>query len=411
MTFRGPSRILPREGAGVKALLAALLALAAALALPPVSPAAEPSRPRAVRIATQSPLTVRYEADGEALKHAVTLAVQELGGTLRRRGITVEVASFDDQGSATAGVESARRIVADDAIVAVVGPVTSDVALEVAPVYRDAGLAMISPSSTHPGLTGRGFANVFRLCGRDDVQSEVAARFIDRSLGARTVHVVHDATTYGSGNAESFRAAARRRTLEVVGFDTAVTAEDAVAVAAAVKARAPDVLYFAGHWDVAGLVFKAARGGGVTARFVGSDGIDSSELARIAGDAVAGAYYTSVAGPVAVHPQARAFAHEYRKKFGKYPEPFAAQAYDAAAVVLEAIGGAASQGELSRATVTAALRRTRYLGYSGYVTFNELGDLRRALYLVMRVNSGDPERWDENRELKRLGITPPVPPR
>jgi branched-chain amino acid transport system substrate-binding protein len=169
------------------------------------------------------------------------------------------------------------------------------------------------------------------------------------------------------------------------------------------------VLYFGGNWDVAGLVFKAAREAGVAARFVGSDGIDSSELARIAGEAAAGAYYTSVGGSLAVHPQARAFAYEYRKRFGKYPEPFTAQAYDAAAVVLEAIATAASKGELSRATVTAALRRVRYLGYSGYVAFNELGDLRRALYLVMRVHSGDPERWDENRELKRLGLVPPVP--
>jgi len=99
---------------------------------------------------------------------------------------------------------------------------------------------------------------------------------------------------------------------------------------------------------------------------VGADGIDSSELVLGAGEAAVGAYYTSVAGAVAVHPQARGFTYQYRKTFDRYPEPFAAQAYDAAAVVLEAIARAARRpAGVSRGTVVAALRQTRYLGYSG----------------------------------------------
>jgi len=79
--------------------------------------------------------------------------------------------------------------------------------------------------------------------------------------------------------------------------------------------------------------------------------------------------------------------------------------------VLEAIARAARRPEgVSRETVVAALRRTRYLGYSGPITFDERGDLRRALYLVMQVSARDPDRWDDNRELKRLGLAPPPHP-
>jgi hypothetical protein len=55
----------------------------------------------------------------------------------------------------------------------------------------------------------------------------------------------------------------------------------------------------------------------------------------------------------------------------------------------------------------AALRDTRHLGYSGPIVFDEHGDLRRALYLVMQVSAREPDDWDDNRELKRLGISPP----
>ena len=407
MAARGPSRILPRAGSGVKAAVTFVLALLGASACAPY--ASESSPPRVIRIATQSPLSERYLADGQALMLAVRLAVDELGGVLRKYGLAVEVANYDDRASVPAAVDDARSIVADAAILAVVGPLTSDVALEVAPIYRDAGLAMVSPSSTHPDLTDRGMPNVFRVCGRDDVQADLAARFIQQSLRAKKVYVVHDGTTYGRGNAESFRAAAKGRDLPLVAFDVAETALDVPKVAAAIAAATPDVLYFAGGSDIAGPLFREARQAGVAAKFVGSDGIDSSALLQDAGEAAVGAYYTSVAGAVAVHPQARGFTYEYRKAFGKYPEPFAAQAYDATAVVLEAIARAARQPQgASRATVVAALRRTRYLGYSGPVSFDERGDLRRALYLVMKVSASEPDDWDDNRELKRLGLAPPA---
>ena len=193
-----------------------------------------------------------------------------------------------------------------------------------------------------------------------------------------------------------------------MAFDVAETPLDVPKVAAAIAAAAPDVLYFAGASDIAGPLFREARRAGVAAKFVGSDGIDSSALLVDAGEAAVGAYYTSVAGAVAVHPQARGFTYVYRKTFDRYPEPFAAQAYAAAAVVLEAIARAARRPDgVSRATIVAALRETRYLGYSGPISFDERGDLRRALYLVMKVSARDPDEWDDNRELKRFGLSPP----
>jgi hypothetical protein len=57
--------------------------------------------------------------------------------------------------------------------------------------------------------------------------------------------------------------------------------------------------------------------------------------------------------------------------------------------------------------MVAALHSTRYMGLTGPIAFDEHGDLRRALYLVMKVTVDDPDDWDDNRELKRLGLVPP----
>jgi len=130
--------------------------------------------------------------------------------------------------------------------------------------------------------------------------------------------------------------------------------------------------------------------------------------AKIAGKAVVGMHYTSVAGPVSVYPQARQFAEDYKKKFGKNPEPFAAQAYDATAIAVKAIEAAAKGGKApTREAVTAAIRGVRHTGITGSVEFDAKGDPKKALYFVLQVVSDNPEKWGDNKEVKRLVIAAP----
>jgi branched-chain amino acid transport system substrate-binding protein len=148
----------------------------------------------------------------------------------------------------------------------------------------------------------------------------------------------------------------------------------------------------------------------VKSKFLGPDGLDSSDLTKIAGKAVVGMFYTTVAGPVTVYPQAKQFADLYKKNYGKNPEPFAAQAYDATAILLEAIEAAAKGGTLpSREAVSAAVRTVRHTGVTGTIEFNSKGDPKKATYFVIQVMSDDPQKWGENKEVKRLVIAPPSP--
>ena len=137
--------------------------------------------------------------------------------------------------------------------------------------------------------------------------------------------------------------------------------------------------------------------------------MDGWDVVRMAGKAVVGMYYTSVAGPVSVYPQAKQFAEEYKKKFGKTPEPFAAQAYDSAAIAIKALEAAAKGGKApTRDAVTAAVRDVRYTGITGTVEFDAKGDPKKALYFVLRVASDNPEKWGDNKEVKRLTIAAPA---
>ena len=124
--------------------------------------------------------------------------------------------------------------------------------------------------------------------------------------------------------AEFFKADAEKKGIKVLGFEGTEEKSNFDPIITPIKAKNPDLIYFGGIYEQAAPFFKQAREKGVKAKFLGPDGLDSSDLTKIAGKAVVGMYYTSVAGPVSVYPQAKQFADEYKKKFGKNPEPFAA---------------------------------------------------------------------------------------
>jgi branched-chain amino acid transport system substrate-binding protein len=392
-------------------LLRSALATAVVIALVSVPMAAklESQAKGTIKIATQSPLSGGQAALGEGIKLGTQLAVEKLKGSLEKQGFKVELVPFDDQAKPDVGVANAKNIVADKDILAVIGHLNSGVAIPSSEVYKDATLAMISPANTNPTVTDRGYPNVNRVCGRDDVQGVVGSEFAHGTMKAKTAYIIHDKTTYGQGVAEFFKADAEKKGIKILGFEGTEEKSNFEPIITPLKAKNPDLIYFGGIYEQAAPFFKQAREKGVKAKFLGPDGLDSSDLTKIAGKAVVGMNYTSVAGPVSVYPQAKQFADEYKKKFGKNPEPFAAQAYDATAIALKAIEAAAKGGKMpSREDVSKEVRKVKHTGITGAVEFDDKGDPKKALYFVLQVANDNPEKWGDNKEVKRLTIAAPT---
>src|SRR2546426_5874779 len=388
-------------------LTLSLLAALALVALPAASHlAAQGSSKGTIKIATQSPLSGGQAALGEGIKLGAQLAIEKLRGPLDQMGFKIELVPFDDQAKPDVGVANAKNIIADKDILVVIGHLNSGVAIPSSEVYKDASLAMISPANTNPTVTDRGYPNVYRVCGRDDVQGVVGAEFA-KSLGTKSAFVIHDKTTYGQGVAEFFKADAEKKGIKVMGFEGTEEKSNFDPIITPIKAKNPNVIYFGGIYDQAAPFFKQTREKGVKSKFLGPDGMDSSDLTKIAGKAVVGMYYTSAAGPASALPKAKAFVEDFKKKFGKNPEPYAAEAYDATAIALKAIEAAAKSGKLSREDVATAVRKTKHSGITGDIEFDSKGDRKKALYFVLQVVSDDPAKWGDNKIVKQLTISPP----
>jgi branched-chain amino acid transport system substrate-binding protein len=363
-----------------------------------------------IKIASQSPLSGAQSVLGIGIRNGVELAIEQNSDALAEMGFEVQFVPYDDQATPDVGVSNAQLIVADSAILGVIGHYNSGVAIPSSEVYNNNNLVMVSPANTNPLVTDRGLPTVNRVCGRDDLQGPTGARFAAEQ-GLTSVYILHDTTAYGQGVANYFQTEAEAQGLVVLGFEGTEEASNFEGIIQPILALNPDLVYFGGIFSQTGLFISQARAAGYTGAFMGPDGTDSSEFAELSGDAGVGTYYTTVAGPANIYPNAAQFITDYTERYGEPPQPFGAQAYDSTVILLNAIEAAATEagGIPTREAVAAAVRATEgYEGLTGNITFDANGDPEIGLYYVLQTVSSDPAEWSSNELLSTLEIPSPL---
>jgi branched-chain amino acid transport system substrate-binding protein len=364
------------------------LSLIFLLALVAAVPATSWAQKGKIKIAVQAPLSGEQAAFGEHIKLGAQLAVEEAVKAFKALGYDLELVPHDDQAKPEVGVANARNIIADPDILLLVGHYNSGVALPASEVYKDAMLAMISPGNTATEITDRGYPNINRVCGRDDVQGPVGARFAAQNLKLKSVYIIHDKTFFGQGIAETFRNEAKKLGMNVMGFEGTEERANFSPMINPLKAKNPALVYFGGIYPQGGLLLKQLREKGVKAKFMGPDGLDSAEMVKIAGAAAVGSYYTSVAGPPDAYPETAAFAKKFKQRFGKDIESFGMYGYDATLVGIKAMEQwmKANPGKKpTRAEVSTAVRKLKgFKGVTGSIEFDNKGDPVKAKYFVLQ---------------------------
>ena len=344
-----------------------------------------------IKIVSASPLSGEQASLGSQIKDGAQIAIEEAQPAFAKMGFKLELAPQDDQANPDTGVAVAKRIVNDNEVLGVVGHFNSGVGLPASEVYKDFNLVMVSPANTNPKITDRGYANVNRVCGRDDVQGPAGSEFATGELKAKKIFIIHDKTAYGQGVAEAFRDTSKKSGAAVLSFSGTEEKSDFTSLTQQIKALKPDLIYFGGVYSQGGPLLKQIRDAGLKAYFLGPDGLDSSDFVKLAGASAKGAYFTTVAGPVDKYPKAAKFAAAFKTKFNHAPESFALYSYDSARVILEATTAAikANGGKMpTREAVSKEVRKVNFEGITGTIAFDSKGDRKKSDYYIMSLKEG-----------------------
>jgi len=331
-----------------------------------------------VKFGVGGPITGANAATGAEMKNGVDQAIADLnaaGGILDQK-ITQEYG--DDVSDPKQGVSVANKF-GGDGVKFVIGHYNSGVTIPASDVYRENGILEITPASTNPTVTERGMWNIFRTCGRDDQQGEVAGSYILAHFRDKKVAFVNDKTTYGKGLADETLKTIRAGGMNDVLYEGINTGEkDYSALISKIKQSGADLVYFGGLYTEGGLIVRQMRDQGVKAPLMGGDGITSDEFASVGGPGVEGTLMTYGADP-RNRPEAKAVVDEFRaKKF----EPEAYTLYSYAGVQIIKQAAEAAKSVQPKKVAEAMHSGMNFKTVLGDISYDKKGDLTKLDYVM-----------------------------
>jgi branched-chain amino acid transport system substrate-binding protein len=156
-----------------------------------------------ITIGVAGPMSGQYAIFGEQMVHGAQAAIDAINARGGLSGEQLVLDIGDDVCDNRKAEEIARRFVTTGAAV-VIGHFCSNAALGGAKIYEAAGIPMISPSASLPGLADGAGWNVIRIASRDDMQAELAARRITSETPDAKVALIDDGSATGIALAKRF---------------------------------------------------------------------------------------------------------------------------------------------------------------------------------------------------------------
>ncbi|MCW5764506.1 MAG: ABC transporter substrate-binding protein [Phycisphaeraceae bacterium] len=348
---------------------------------------APPSGTGPILIGHYGSLTGSEATFGKSTSEGIRLAIKEFNAAGGLNGRMVEVKEYDTKGDAKEAKLAVERLVKSDGVVAVLGEVASGLSLAGGPVCQEAGVPMISPSSTNPRVTKIGDM-IFRVCFIDPFQGFVGAKFARENLKAAKAAMLYDQKApYSVGLAQEFKKAFEKLGGQVVAEQTYNGGDqDFTAQLTSIRGGKPDVIYVPGYYTDIGNIALQTRKLNISAPLLGGDGWDSEELGKIAGDAIKGSFYSNHYAPDQADAAVKDFIKRYQAEFnGKTPDGLAALGYDAACLLFDAMKRSKSLGGRDLRDAIAATRD--FKGVTGSITIDENRDAKKGAVIVEMAGS------------------------
>ena len=367
----------------MRALSLASLCIAALL----TAAAVQPASAQTIKIGVFGPLTGDAAAMGSSEKEAVELAIKEKNDAGGIRGKKIEAVYGDDAGKPEEAVNVAKRLISRDEVLITIGSISSPASLAASQVSRQSETPQIVVAGTAQRITTQGNKWVFRSPVPDTKLVADLAGFINEKFPKlKKFAFLYVNDDFGRGGFEAFKAAGQKYGFEIVADERYTRGDiDFTAQLGRIKASPAQAMIEWSRYTEGALIAKQFVQTGLNLVRFGSDGVATPKYVELGGPAVDGVYFTthfSVATGADI-PAARTFMDKYQKAFGRVPDAYAAEAYDAITLALLAIEKA---GKEDRAAVRDALAGLSFESVRGPFKFDEKGDPLLVTHVVKIVD-------------------------
>lgn len=292
---------------------------------------------KVLRIGALIPQSGSMEPYGRNVKNGLNLALNQINEQGGIGGRTLDIIFEDDASDEKVAVQKANQLI-KDGVPAIIGGVSSNLALAVAPVCQAAKVVFISPTASSPKLSGAG-NYVFRNYPSDTLEGKVMANYAVRRMKVRSVAVLYIDNDYGQGLMQVFNDT-------FTGLGGVLTVQKSYAqgttnfsdVVKGVKAAPADAVYLIGYYSEIAAMVQELKKQKVESKIISVEGVAQPIILEIASDAAEGLVYPQPPyTPDSPDAAIQKFVSSYKTRFNTKPDIDAAFSYDALRILAKAI--------------------------------------------------------------------------
>ncbi len=304
-----------------------------------------PAAPKEAKIGFALSMTGAAAAYGETQKNGAQLAIDEINARAGKNGIKIVPVFEDDASQPEQGVNVFNRLIFADNVVIIIGPTLSNTAQVTDRIAQKAGVPVLGISNTAKGITDIG-NYIFRDSLTEMQVIPDTIRVVKKKLGIKKVALMYgndDAFTMSGYNA--FKKALLDSHIKILTEQTFSKGDrDFSAQLTEIRSLKPDALVVSALVEEGSGIVSQARELGipVSVPIIGGNGFNSPSLIKNAGKAAENVIVGAAWNESSSNPLNRRLVRAYTAKFGSPPDQFAAQAYAAVYIVLDALKRAGS---------------------------------------------------------------------
>ncbi len=310
-------------------------------------------------------------AYGEAITSGLKLAQEEINA---KGEVKINLVIEDSAGEQDQALSAAQKLMNSKNVTAIIGPTLSTEMNVVGPEADLNGVPIMGTSTTAQGIPQIG-DYVFRNSIPESLAIPASIKKAVEKYNVKKVAILYgNDDVFTKSGYDTMKQAAKDMGLEVLTTETFQKGQsDYNAQLTKIKGLKPELILCSALYNEGAVIMDQARKMGIDVPFVGGNGFNSPEVIKIAGDASNGLIVATPWYAEKEDAKVQEFVSTFEEKYGKKPDQFAAQAYDALYLMADALKRA---GENDRDALRDALAETKdFNGILGNISFDKDGDV------------------------------------
>jgi branched-chain amino acid transport system substrate-binding protein len=322
------------------------------------------------------PLTGENAENGKQIKDGLELAADQYNQAGHK--FTIELEIRDDRGEPKTATNIAREFAEDDDIIGAIGSFTSTAAMAAAPVFEQAGIPQLAPTSSHPKFTTMS-KYAFRGVLMQNIEAKDTAEHTAKVLHKTSAAILYRQDDWGQVAEAAFREGFEANGGTIVDSQ-AVPPEtkDFRTIVTSLKNKGVDTLYLALHYSDASVLAQQMQASGWKPLVVSASPLYSQDLIDLAGaSAVEGWTLPTTFYAESDDPKVRTFVEEYTKRAGHEPNAFGAIGFDSLVVLGSALDAIDQVGTAGRTALGDAIYNVTIEGVTGETKYDAEGNVTK----------------------------------